>query len=93
MNKRKKPNWFLIIVLLIGATYLAVMLIRQQSILYSQRVEIEELALKIQEEEELNAKLLEEREEILSDEYIEIIARKELGLVKEGEKVFVDINK
>ncbi|HAA42442.1 MAG TPA: septum formation initiator family protein, partial [Ruminiclostridium sp.] len=27
------------------------------------------------------------------DEYIEAIARKELGLVKEGERVFVDINR
>ncbi|MDQ2086530.1 septum formation initiator family protein [Herbivorax sp. ANBcel31] len=93
MSKRKKPNWFLIIILLIGTTYLSGMLIRQQSILNSQRSEIEQLDLKIEEEAERNAKLIEEREKVLSDEYIEIIARRELGLVKEGEKVFVDINK
>ena len=93
MNKRKKPNWFLIIILSIGVTYLSVMIIRQQSILNTQRTEMEELALKIEEEKELNLKLLEEREKVLSDEYIETIARRELGLVKEGEKVFVDINK
>lgn len=68
-------------------------IIRQQSILNSQRAEIEDLDLKIEEEKELNLKLLEERERVLSDEYIETIARRELGLVKEGERVFVDINK
>ncbi|NLI59321.1 MAG: septum formation initiator family protein [Clostridium sp.] len=93
MNKRKKPNWFLIIILLIGVTNLSVIIIRQQSILNSQRAEIEDLDLKIEEEKELNLKLLEERERVLSDEYIETIARRELGLVKEGERVFVDINK
>jgi uncharacterized membrane protein (Fun14 family) len=71
MNKRKKPNWFLIIILSIGVTYLSVMIIRQQSILNTQRTEMEELALKIEEEKELNLKLLEEREKVLSDEYIE----------------------
>ncbi len=93
MNKRKRPNWFLIIVLLIGVTNLSVIIIKQQSILNAQRAEMEELALKIEEERELNEKLLEERERVLSDEYIEAIARKELGLVQEGERVFVDINR
>lgn len=92
MNKKRKPNWFLIIILLIGATYLSAMIIRQQNILNFQQAEMKRLALKIEEEKDLNAKLLEEREEVLSDEYIEIIARRELGLVKEEERVFVDIN-
>ena len=92
MNK-KKTKLVLIIILLIGVTNLSVIIIRQQSILNSQRAEIEDLDLKIEEEKELNLKLLEEREKVLSDEYIEAIARRELGLVKEGEKVFVDINK
>lgn len=93
MNKRKKPNWFLILILLIGVTNLSIIIIKQQSILNSQRAEMEELVLKIEEEKELNEKLLEERERVLSDEYIETIARRELGLVKEGERVFVDINR
>ena len=38
-----------------------------------------------------NAQLLEELERVSSDEYVERVAREELGLVAEGETVFVVI--
>jgi cell division protein FtsB len=36
---------------------------------------------------------MKERDEISSDESIEKIAREKLGMVKDGERVFVDTNK
>jgi len=92
MNKRKKSR--LGTVFFLGAIlYLTYLLISQQGILYAKQSQLDELNSKIQTEEENNEKLVKQREEANSDENIEKIAREKLGMVKHGERVFVDVNK
>lgn len=90
MNKRKKRSWGLIIIFGVFALYIGIVLIKQQSVMYAQHKEMEQLQAKIEQENELSKKLLKQKEEVSSDEYIEKIARKKLGMVKNGERVFVE---
>lgn len=91
MNKRKKSKFG--IVLFLGAiAYLTYLLISQQGILYAKQAQLDSINSKIQAEEENKEKLIRQSEEINSDESIEKIAREKLGMVKHGERVFVDVN-
>ncbi len=91
MNKRKKSR--IGTVLFLGAiAYLTYLLISQQGILYAKQAQLEGINSKIQAEEENKEKLIRQSEEINSDESIEKIAREKLGMVKHGERVFVDVN-
>lgn len=93
MNKRKKPSWGLIIVTSVFLLYLGYVFIKQENMMYAQQINMEDIQAKIDEEKALNEKLLKQKEEINSEEYIEKIAREKLDMVKQGERVFVDINK
>lgn len=73
--------------------YAAFTITAQSNDLYILNLEIKQLEQKIAKEEVERLRLLEERDEISSDESIEKIAREKLGMVKDGERVFVDINK
>ena len=73
--------------------YAAITFTAQSNDLYILNLEIKQLEQKIAREEEEKRRLLEERDEISSDESIEKIAREKLGMVKDGERVFVDTNK
>lgn len=57
------------------------------------QLQMNQIEQRIQKEEELKQSLVAEKEALMSDESIERIAREKLGMVKDGEKVFVDINK
>jgi len=57
------------------------------------QLQMKQIEQRIQKEEELKQSLLAEKEALMSDESIERIAREKLGMVRDGEKVFVDINK
>ena len=89
MNKRKKTNWglFLVIIVLIYFTYLA---IGQQKTLDAKALEIKSQQEKLQQETITNEKLNKQIEILSSDEYIEKVAREKLGMVKKGERVFLD---
>lgn len=93
MNKRKKPAWGLIIITSVLLIYLGYVFVKQQNMINSQQSYLEELQSKIDEEKNLNKKLLKQKEEINSKEYIEKVAREKLDMVKHGERVFVDINR
>lgn len=91
MNKRKKFR--IGTVLFLGAfAYLTYLLINQQGVLYAKQAQLDDLNSKIQAEEENKERLLKQSEEINSEENIEKIAREKLGMVKHGERVFVDVN-
>jgi len=81
---------FILIGLFLYFTYI---IFDQQAILDKRIAEMKDIEQKIEEEKVLHEELLREKENINSDEYIERIAREKFGLVKSGEKVFVDINK
>ena len=92
MNKRKKSK--LGTIFFIGAVaYLTYLLINQQGVLYAKQAQMDDINSKIKAETENNSKLIKQSEEVSSDENIERIAREILGMVKNGERVFVDANK
>ncbi|WP_010246286.1 FtsB family cell division protein [Acetivibrio cellulolyticus] len=92
MNKRKKSK-FGTIVFFAALAYLIYLLVNQQGVLYAKQAQIDGIDSKIQAEEENNARLKKQSEEINSNESVEKIARDMLGMVKHGERVFVDNNK
>lgn len=91
IRKTKKGWWLtpLIAVVLIYATFVFTY---QSNDLYILNLEIKQLEQKTAKAEEEKQRLLEEKDEISSDESIEKIAREKLGMVKDGERVFVDTN-
>jgi len=95
MKKSGKPagrkSTIGIIVLLVIFLYFSYTAVKQQKLIYSKNIELDRIESKIQEEKELNEELKNEKEMIQTDEYIEKIAREKLGMVKENERVFVDV--
>ncbi len=80
--------------LLLGVIIYAVFTFTSQSDdMYVLNLEIKQLEQKIAKEEEERLKRLEDLDEISSYENIEKLAREKLGMVKDGERVFVDVNK
>ena len=92
MNKRKTSKLGLFVI--IGFfVYFAYVFIDQQKVLYAKEIEMDNIQAKIEEEMKLNEELKKQKEMLGSDEYVEKIAREKLGMVKPGERIFVDINK
>lgn len=91
-NKRKKAGLGLVI--FVGALlYFSWLIISQQNMLDEKIKEMQDIRTKIEAEKKLNKELKEEKEILKSDEFVEKVAREKLGMVKSGEKVFVDVNK
>lgn len=93
MAVQKKKCWWLVPLMAVVLIYAAITFAAQSNNLYEINLEIKQLEEKIAREEEVKQELLKMRDEISSDESIEKIAREKLGMVKDGERVFVDINK
>ncbi len=91
--RKTKKSWWLTPLLAAVLIYAAFTFTAQSNDLYILNLEIKQLEQKIAKEEEEKQRLMEERDEISSDESIEKIAREKLGMVKDGERVFVDTNK
>ena len=92
MSKRKKSRFGLFI-LLIFFLYFAWEMVGQQKMLYSKSLDMQKIQSKVNEETKINEDLKKEQKIMNSDEYIEKVAREKLGMVKEGERVFVDTGK
>jgi len=92
MNKRKKSKLIPVIIVAIFA-YFVYIAVNQQNIMDAKHKEMEAIQAKIEAERKLNEELKEQKKNVNSDEYIEKMAREKLGMVKSGEKVFVDIDK
>lgn len=73
--------------------YFGWILIDQQKIIYSMEQQKKIMETNIEEEKKLNEELKKQKEIVGSDDLIEKIAREKLGMVKKGEKIFVDTNK
>lgn len=91
VNKRKRPGLGALIFLAF-VIYFSVTLINQQKLLDVKKAQYESLRSKISQESQTYRELLDDFEMIGTDKYIEKIAREKLGMVKNNEKVFVDIN-
>lgn len=78
--------------LLVVFVIVAITFIRQQGEINDYNDKIKEINSQINYEQEHSKELQEKDELYSSDDYIEKVARDELGLVKADEKVFVDAN-
>lgn len=88
MKKRMNP---LIFVLMSGLIfYFVVTLIQQQENISMIRAEMSALEHKVTKEKEKQEELLEQKSQVNTDAFIESLAREKLGMVKEGERLFVD---
>ena len=92
MNKIGK-TFLIYIVALIFFFYAFFVFIQQQQEINMINKRTNEYNSLIQEQCEINEQLNERLETVTQDEYIENIARSKLGMVKDREKIFVDINK
>lgn len=92
MSKRKNSKLGLILVMILFI-YFAYIAVGQQKVLYSKDIEMKKVQSKIDEEKKENEKLKKEKDLLNSDEYVEKTAREKLGMVKQGERVYVDIGK
>lgn len=92
-TRKTKKGWWLTPLMAIVLIYAAFTFTSQSNDIYVLNLEIKQLEQKIAREEEEKQRMMKERDEISSDESVEKIAREKLGMVKDGERVFVDINK
>lgn len=95
MNKRRKNRFGIILILIIIGLLVNFVhiLIDQQKVLYAKGNEMISIKSKIEEENKIRDKLLNQKKSLNSNEYIEKVAREKLGMVKQGEKIFIDVNK
>jgi len=91
--KAGKKTKLVFIALALFFVYFVVTFIEQQNMINSKSKQIETINQKIAEEQKINEELNKNIEIIGSDEYIEKVARERLGMVKSGEKLFIDTNK
>lgn len=93
MKKQKKKGFrFGFIIFIIGVAFFARTIFSQQIIINKNLAELNELQSKIKEIQKENERLEEEKKSLFTDENMEKIAREKLGMVKPGEKVFVDVD-
>jgi cell division protein FtsB len=92
VSSRKKPRFGLIILSVFIAYFIYIMA-GQEKLIKAKQVEMKQVEAMVEEEKALNQELKNQKEEVNSDQYIEKVAREKLGLVKPGEKVFVDIGR
>lgn len=92
MNASKKKKLIFVIVSLF-LVYFTVTFIDQQKLLDSKSNQIKDIEEKIANEQKVNEELNRQKEIINSDEYVEKVAREKLGMVKGGEKIFIDTNR
>lgn len=90
---KRKKGWWIFPLLCVAFIYAAFTFYSQSKEFYSLSLELNAIQSRIQKEEALKASLQEQKDAVLSDESIEKIAREKLGMVRDGERVFVDINK
>ena len=92
MNKRKKSKMGFLIAIVVVILFSRVM-IEQQEKLRAKDLEMKEIQNKIDDMNKKNEELISQKELLNTDEYAEMIAREKLGMVKPGERVFVDVSK
>lgn len=92
MSKKKKSKiWIVAFLLLVLG--LSPVLINQQKMIYAKSKEMKQIQTKIKAENKVKEDLLRQMKILNTDEYAEKIAREKFGMIKPGEKIFIDVNK
>ncbi|QDR83360.1 Cell division protein FtsL [Sporomusa termitida] len=90
-QKRKKAirfSWFRLCIFIM-AGYFCYVIILQQTELYQIRREMDVVNTRLAEAEGVNKSLTAEKKQLSMTEYIEKVAREQLGLVKPGEVPYI----
>ena len=87
----KRTVWIAAFIFMMAAFYMICILIGQQSLIRANREKIAYYREVKTQETEKQTILTEKGETILTDEYIEKLAREKLGLIIPGEKVFIAV--
>jgi len=95
MNKRekKRKGKIILFLTLCGLGYFTYTFVGQEQIIHEKQSQITSINHKIDDEKSKNTELKKQKELVSSVEYVEKVAREKLGMVKPGEKIFVDVNK
>lgn len=92
MRKKKRLNIFILILMSGLLVYFGITFIRQQEEILMIQNQMRALEHKIAKEKEIHEELLEQQSIVETDEFVEKIAREKLGMVKEGERIYVDMD-
>lgn len=95
VNKKKKKYKidYIRLLLIVCIVYFSVTFVKQQLEINEYNVKINSVTQDISDARKEINKLNETKEKVNDLEYIEAVARQELGLVKPYEKVFIDVSK
>ena len=93
MHIGNKVNPIIKVLFILLIVYLSFNLASQQRLIENKKAELADVRAKISAEKKLYNELELEKSMMMSDESLEKIAREKLGMVKPGERVFVDTNK
>lgn len=94
VKKKKKIELdYIRIILVLFVGYFVCTMVKQQFSLNEYDVKIADLKMQIETANEQVEEINELKKKVNTTEYIETIARNELGLIKPYEKIFVDVNK
>jgi cell division protein FtsB len=93
MKRLRKSKLSLFTILLaVFLTYFIYLYSSQAKIIQNKKEDLSDINQRIAEETKVQAKLNESLKEVHSDEEINKAARNKLGLVKMGERIFIDSN-
>jgi len=92
MQKKRRINLILLFLMSGLIVYFVITYIGQQEEINKIENEMKALQNKIEKEKELQEELLRQQDIIETDEFIEKIAREKLGMVKEGERIYIDMD-
>lgn len=85
---RRRVNWFLILLLLIGGWF-SYTFIMQQIRLNAVASDYEATRIRLEEARARNAELKKERDSLSDTAYIEKVARESLGMTRQGEVPYI----
>lgn len=91
-SQKYRVKWFKLFLWVVGG-YFIYLTIGQQSQLASIRHETQSTRAQLQQLQQTNAALNEERNALHDPKYVEKVAREELGLVKPGEIPYISTEK
>lgn len=95
-NKQVKKKYkvdYLRVILVVAIVFFSVTFVKQQLKINEYNVQINSIEQDIVESKEKTAELKAVESKVNDSEYIEEVARTELGLVKPYEKIFIDVDK
>ncbi len=91
-KKRYKVD-YLRVILVVALIFFAITFVKQQFEINEYNVKINSIKQDIESAKQKTAELKSVENKVNDSEYIEQIARTELGLVKPYEKIFIDVDK